>query len=85
MAQPSPIHWWKSIVPCVVSIVKLGASELMRKDIDRSSRFRISYRKYDVGPRKRLQPMGRNRDPLAARLWYRIAAVHGLGRAESIR
>src|SRR5215475_4125115 len=33
MAHPSPIHSWKLIFPCVVSAVKLGASELMRKDM----------------------------------------------------
>src|ERR1700761_1331980 len=32
MAQPSPIHWGKSILPWVVSAVKLGATELMRID-----------------------------------------------------
>src|SRR3954447_25055081 len=31
-AQPSPIHSWKSMVPCVVSAVKFGAVSLMRKD-----------------------------------------------------
>src|ERR1700730_17742651 len=30
MAQPLPIHSWKSIVPCEVSAVKLGASSFMR-------------------------------------------------------
>src|SRR6202044_2176450 len=30
MAQPSPIHSWKLIVPCEVSAVKLGASSFMR-------------------------------------------------------
>jgi hypothetical protein len=33
MAQPFPIHSWKLIFPCVVSAVKFGASELMRKDM----------------------------------------------------
>src|SRR5882724_2558846 len=32
-AQPSPIHSWKLMVPCVVSAVKFGASSLMRKDM----------------------------------------------------
>src|SRR5204863_281452 len=32
-AQPSPIHSWKLIVPCVVSAVKFGASSLMRSDM----------------------------------------------------
>src|SRR5665213_1520291 len=32
-AQPSPIHSWKLMVPCVVSAVKLGASSLIRSDI----------------------------------------------------
>ena len=31
IAQPSPIHSWKSIFPCVVSAVKFGASLLIRK------------------------------------------------------
>jgi hypothetical protein len=30
MAQPSPIHSWKLIVPCDVSAVKLGASSFIR-------------------------------------------------------
>jgi hypothetical protein len=30
IAQPSPIHPWKLIVPCEVSAVKLGASSFMR-------------------------------------------------------
>src|SRR5580704_7847051 len=30
MAQPSPIHSWKLILPCEVSAVKLGASSLIR-------------------------------------------------------
>src|SRR3954454_5911718 len=30
-AQPSPIHSWKLIVPCVVSAVKSGAISLMRR------------------------------------------------------
>src|SRR5882672_7781712 len=30
IAQPSPIHSWKLIVPCEVSAVKLGASSLIR-------------------------------------------------------
>src|ERR1700686_4235649 len=30
MAQPSPIHSWKLIVPCEVSAVKFGASSFMR-------------------------------------------------------
>src|SRR5690625_3058102 len=30
MAQPSPIHSWKLIVPWVVSAVKSGATELIR-------------------------------------------------------
>src|SRR5579864_57507 len=30
IAQPSPIHSWKRIVPCVVSAVKSGAVSLMR-------------------------------------------------------
>jgi hypothetical protein len=30
MAQPSPIHSWKLIVPGDVSAVKLGASSFMR-------------------------------------------------------
>src|SRR5579864_7380498 len=33
IAQPSPIHLWKSIWPCVVSAVKLGASSLIRSAI----------------------------------------------------
>src|ERR1700754_870714 len=33
MAQPSPIHWWKSMVPWVVLAVKFGASELIRRDM----------------------------------------------------
>src|SRR5215472_9882265 len=33
MAQPSPIHSWKLMVPCEVSALKLGASSLMRNDI----------------------------------------------------
>src|SRR6266576_3799249 len=32
MAQPSPIHSWKRMVPWVVSAVKSGAVSLMRKD-----------------------------------------------------
>src|SRR5438874_11510370 len=32
-AQPSPIHSWKLILPCVVSAVKFGASSFMRNDI----------------------------------------------------
>src|SRR5690606_39407363 len=32
-AQPSPIHSWKLIVPCVVSAVKSGAVSLMRSPI----------------------------------------------------
>src|SRR3954468_10318029 len=32
-AQPSPIHSWNLIVPCVVSAVKSGATSLMRRDI----------------------------------------------------
>src|ERR1043166_7221958 len=32
-AQPSPIHSWKLIVPCVVSAVKFGASSLMRSGL----------------------------------------------------
>src|SRR5438477_7991662 len=32
-AQPLPIQSWKLIVPWVVSVVKLGASSLMRSDI----------------------------------------------------
>ena len=31
-AQPSPIHSWKLIVPCVVFAVKFGAVSLMRRD-----------------------------------------------------
>src|SRR5262245_64219396 len=31
IAQPSPIHSWKLIVPCVVSAVKSGAVSLMRR------------------------------------------------------
>src|SRR6202167_1665780 len=31
IAQPSPIHSWKLIVPCEVSAVKSGAVSLMRK------------------------------------------------------
>src|SRR5277367_1680551 len=30
IAQPSPIHSWKLMVPCVVSAVKFGASSLIR-------------------------------------------------------
>src|ERR1700724_3656503 len=30
IAQPSPIHSWKLIVPCVVSAVKSGATSLIR-------------------------------------------------------
>src|SRR4051812_21324737 len=30
IAQLSPIHWWKSIFPCVVLAVKFGAMSLMR-------------------------------------------------------
>src|SRR5262249_4975176 len=33
IAQPSPIHSWKRIVPCVVSAVKSGASSFMRRDM----------------------------------------------------
>ena len=33
MAQPSPIHSWKWIVPWVVSAVKSGATSLMRSDM----------------------------------------------------
>ena len=33
MAQPSPIHSWKLMVPCVDSAVKSGATSLMRSDI----------------------------------------------------
>src|SRR5579872_6154452 len=33
IAQLSPIQLWKSILPCVVSAVKFGASELMRNDM----------------------------------------------------
>ncbi len=32
-AQPSPIHSWKWIVPCVVSAVKSGAVSLIRRVI----------------------------------------------------
>ena len=31
MAHLSPIHWWKSILPSVVSAWKLGAVSPMRK------------------------------------------------------
>jgi hypothetical protein len=33
IAQPLPIHSWKSIVPRVVSAVKFGASELILNDM----------------------------------------------------
>src|SRR5215471_17289736 len=33
IAQPLPIHSWKLIAPWVVSAVKSGASELIRKDM----------------------------------------------------
>src|SRR5262249_15327603 len=33
MAQPSPTHSWKLMVPCELSALKLGASSLMRNDI----------------------------------------------------
>ena len=34
IAQPSPIHWWKSIGPSVVSAWKLGAVSPMRNAMD---------------------------------------------------
>src|SRR5260221_1994196 len=33
MAQPSPIHLWKSIEPWVVSAVEVGASSFIRRDM----------------------------------------------------
>src|SRR5690349_21001776 len=35
MAQPSPIHWWKSMVPWVVRAEKFGATSLIRSDMGR--------------------------------------------------
>src|SRR5262252_2225572 len=39
IAQPSPIHSWKRIGPCVVSAVKSGASSFMRRDMVSSPPF----------------------------------------------
>src|SRR5450755_691711 len=47
MAQPSPIHSWKLIVPCEVSAVKLGASSLMR-NMNRPPEAAILYRGLSV-------------------------------------
>src|ERR1022692_969126 len=42
-AHPSPIHWWKWMVPWVVSAVKSGAVSLIRRDIGLYSSDRLVY------------------------------------------